>query len=64
MNTEEFKKQEWSFIPKIPISNNPLFSFPLVFKNIAKCKNIGRIYKTHSDSSGHFAKYRKIVAKT
>ena len=36
MNTEEFKKQEWSFIPKIPISNNPLFSFPLVFKNIAK----------------------------
>ena len=33
---EELKKQEWNYNPKVPIENNPLFSFPFIFKNIVK----------------------------
>ena len=32
----ESKKNNWNYIPKIPIENNPLFSLPLIFKNILK----------------------------
>ena len=33
---EELKKQEWNYIPNTPIENNPLFSFPFIFKKIFK----------------------------
>ncbi len=33
---ENLNKQEWNYNPKIPIENNPLFSFPLIPKKIIK----------------------------
>ena len=33
---EELHKREWNFNPKIPIKNNPLFSFPFLLKKIIK----------------------------
>ena len=33
---EDPKVKEWNYIPKIPIENNPLFSFPFIFKKIIK----------------------------
>ena len=33
---EELHKREWNFNPKIPIKNNPLFSFPFLLKKIFK----------------------------
>ena len=31
---EELKKKEWNYNPTVPIENNPLFSIPLIFKNL------------------------------
>jgi len=33
---EEIRNQEWNYNPKIPIENNPLFSFPFLPKKIIK----------------------------
>ena len=33
---KELKKEKWNYNPKIPIENNPLFSFPLIPKKIIK----------------------------
>ena len=33
---EEIKNQEWNYNPKIPIENNPLFSFPFMPKKIIR----------------------------
>ena len=33
---EKLKKQEWNYNPKIPIENNPLFSFPFMPKKIIR----------------------------
>ena len=33
---EKIKKQEWHYHPKIPIENNPLFTFPFILKKIIK----------------------------
>ena len=33
---EKLKKQEWNYNPKIPIENNPLFSFPFIPKKIIR----------------------------
>ena len=35
-NMEELNNKEWNYNPKVPIENNPLFSFPFVFKKIVK----------------------------
>ena len=33
---DEIRNQEWNYNPKIPIENNPLFSFPFLPKKIIK----------------------------
>ena len=33
---ERLKNKEWNYHPKIPIENNPLFSFPFIIKRILK----------------------------
>ena len=33
---KELKKEKWNYNPKIPIENNPLFSFPFLPKKIIK----------------------------
>ncbi len=33
---EKIKNQEWNHVPKLPLKNNPLFSFPLLPKKIIK----------------------------